>query len=696
MAPLIIIGGDLGTKYGAIVALYVPDSDAPITATLANIVPIKLDVCESGKFDFKQMILYVPGENGERELIFGKKVPEELRKLEPHFQNEVMQFFKLALHPNFDSMNEVAHVKQVFQVDGDRGRLQELLTDYLEAVVCAVRNHYKKKSLRADREEYYNSIRIEAQLCVPAIWGDDQSGMIRNAARKAGIAKTDLREEPLCSATISMHELLGGEGVIREGQCSINFDCGSGTLDASVTRLDKAPSDGQQMELTRIAICSGSEAGSQMLNQQFLLYLSSGECPEICEHGSLEELCSKMKIQPRDFERQASDGFDGIKERFPDHYDIYPLTVLGASGVEDSTSDIMIRLPHKLIQRWYDIWIAKVVQLIRDHIDQAIRWAAERPGGPIDLDIACVVFSGGGYRSGLLLDESEKLIEELLPGCRTHITEDPIPCAKGALLHHYFQGPTLPSRMHFYLALAEAYHSRLHGDVEPEGAVWNSKVRVVPERLKCILQYEDDEFSGQQLIPMTFHVDVPEVDGAKRQPRLHVDLYWSENHLQDHSPLRRRDGNLTKGIRSFPLAWTDIDESDLEADGFELVTRNGGVSHYVVDAWVEMRHGNDQLTLTVYLMRHKYKLPWKTNGQVRLSKRRTQAHVKIPKTGAELKLRNGDDVLLERTVEVWHKDSSHFITQSTGTCTSRGDYIEEESDAEDDMEDGVDVDMEDE
>lgn len=678
MAPRIIFGGDLGTKYGAIVALYVPDGDAPFTTTFANLVPIKLDVCDSGKSEFKQMILYAPGENGGRKLVFGRKVSEELRKLEPHFQNEVMEFFKLALHSQFDSMKEVAHVKKVFQVEGDRGRLEELYTDYLEAGVCAVRNHFKKKSPRADREIFYDNIRIEAQLCVPAIWGDEQGGVIRNAARKAGIARTDLREEPLCSATVSMHELLDCEGVIKEGQCSINFDCGSGTHDASVTRLDARPTNGQHMKLTRIAICSGNESGSQMLNHQLLLYLASDECPETRKHGGLENLCKMMKIQRREFERQASNEFDAVKERFPDQYDSYPLNVLVASSANADINDIVIRLPHKLVQQWYNVWIAKAVQLIRNHIDQALRWAAERPDGPMQLEIACVVFSGGGYRSNLLQKENRRAIEELLPRCWIYLTEDPIPCAKGALLQHYFPQHTLPSHMRFYLTRAEEYHPRLHGDTEPESAEWNNKVKVVPERLKCILKREDSSFFGQEFVPMTFRVDIPQTNGSKQQPRLHVDLYWSENHLEDHSPLRSGGDQLTKGIRSFPLAWHDIDDSDLEADGFELVTRNGGVPHYVVDAWVEMSYSDAQLALTVYLMKHGYKLPWKVDGKVRLARRRTQAHVKIPKTGAQLKQLNGDDILLDRTVEIWHKDSSHFITQSTGTCMSRGDHIKED------------------
>ena len=106
-----------------------------------------------------------------------------------------------------------------------------------------------------------------------------------------------------------------------------------------------------------------------------------------------------------------------------------------------------------------------------------------------------------------------------------------------------------------------------------------------------------------------------------------------------------------------------------------------------------MSHSNEKLTLTVYLMDHNHKLPWKVGGGVRLAKRRTQSYVKVAKTGAQLKELNGDDILLERAVEVWHKDSSQFITQSTGTCISRGDHIEENAGVYDDMGNDVDDDM---
>lgn len=136
------------------------------------------------------------------------------------------------------------------------------------------------------------------------------------------------------------------------------------------------------------------------------------------------------------------------------------------------------------------------MQLIRDHIEQVIKCAAEHPDGPMYLDISCAVFSGSGFQSDLLVEESTRVIKELLPECWVHVTDDPITCAKGALLHHYFQEQILPSRMQFYLARADAYDSRLHPDAEPAGVAWDMKAQVVPDRLICILNRQDDSFSG--------------------------------------------------------------------------------------------------------------------------------------------------------------------------------------------------------
>lgn len=82
-------------------------------------------------------------------------------------------------------------------------------------------------------------------------------------------------------------------------------------------------------------------------------------------------------------------------------------------------------------------------------------------------------------------------------------------------MHHYFQEQTLPSQMQFYLARTEAYDSSLHPDAESVGVAWDIKAQVVPDRLICILNHEDGSFSGQVLVPMMFHVDIPDINGSR-------------------------------------------------------------------------------------------------------------------------------------------------------------------------------------
>lgn len=121
--PILNLGGDFGTRNASIVAEEVLGGEAPLNTSPRDIEAIKLEFCESLRSEFIQRLLYVPSGNSDnsRQLILAGKVSEEPRKREQHFQNEVMEFFKLALHPNFDNLKEVVHVKKVLSVDGDRG-----------------------------------------------------------------------------------------------------------------------------------------------------------------------------------------------------------------------------------------------------------------------------------------------------------------------------------------------------------------------------------------------------------------------------------------------------------------------------------------------------------------------------------------------------------------------------------------------
>ena len=187
--------------------------------------------------------------------------------------------------------------------------------------------------------------------------------------------------------------------------------------------------------------------------------------------------------------------------------------------------------------------------------------------------------------------------------------------------------------------------------------------------------------SRQRLIPMTFFVAVGKYGG-----RLHFDLFWSEKPVEDHAAVKDRAGKLLRGYRTFPLAWYDIPDLALAPYNFKPLQRSGtGGKHFEVQAWVALDFDGEKLVLTVKIMRKNYKLPWKADGSLRQESRTSQQEVQVPQTINDLA---DQDVILTREVEVWTKTSSHFVTNSTGTCTSRGDYIKNDFDGDVEMDTG--------
>jgi hypothetical protein len=684
MPPRIVVGLDPGTKYMGIAAQHFRDDSATPKDTPIHIVQLS-NAESSFNPDLKQIALYL--DSGH--LIFGKDVSKTLRDRQD-LQDRVLEFLKLALHSSFDHFLEVSHTKKVLDTQKDRGKLQDCYTDLLKLVLQSVRDYYKTHETNLDVDEitaYFDNIQVEVQMTVPAMWEDAQRGIMRNAARNAGFAKVELREEPLCSAIISTDEILTW-GRIKVGQSSLHLDCGSGTLDISVVKVEQVPSDSQDMVLSRVGKCSGNAAGSQMLNQQLLDHINSGSCPDI---GEIDEFSTAMGKTVREILRQASDQFDRVKEDFPNDRRPHVLTILGDKDAPTATASIV--LPDELISGWYNAWTRNAAQLLRSHIAYITRWAVKHE---LQIDLACVYFSGGGINSEIFREAMTQVIKETWPDCPIYSPQARLPCAQGALKYHTFQEDSLPSPMNFFLGLDEIYSQNNHGGAYHHTSKWNDRVQIVPGQLKCLMKYSNGAFSDQRLIAATYHVK------AGPLGRLEMELFWSPKFYPDSSPSRDHLGKLRKGIRAFPLSWADID--DLGQCGFTAVDHHGiSGKHYIVKTWVEMSEINGKLILTLYIMKHNYKFPWKANGEIRLAQpaqgrtstsNRDKTLAKIPLTSADLA---DDDWIDKYTVEVWDKDSSHFVTSSTGTCISRGDQIDEDGDEEmgDDMGDDTEEDTED-
>jgi hypothetical protein len=266
---------------------------------------------------------------------------------------------------------------------------------------------------------------------------------------------------------------------------------------------------------------------------------------------------------------------------------------------------------------------------------------------------------------------------------------DPMACAEGALLQHYFQEDELPNRANFYVAVKvhndDAVEEELEdgeydssdedsdddGDSDEDegifmGPVRTAKLRVkrprpdddadseekkkdiyLSDRTKMIGSYKNEIFKSMEPVPMEFHVDA---DG-KHLGRIHVDLFWSKRQFEENTPLKDDAGNLIPFVRSYPLMFADLD--DLKAKGFEVhPSDDNSPSHFKVRAVVKMTGSSEQLILTLYVMKPDYEFPPDFDGS--------------DSTFDE------SDCLFEHRQEVWSKGCSHFTSNTTGTSSSSG------------------------
>jgi hypothetical protein len=170
------------------------------------------------------------------------------------------------------------------------------MKEQLRGIIQDIREYFKASSRNAGKDaSYWDRIPLELQISVPAMWGDQQKGFVWNAAYNAlGNSdprnKIELREEPLCIATVYMLDLVKS-GAIREGQCLLLVDCGKGTLDIATVKLVRAPTKDAPMQLQRIGPCSGNGAGSHIINTQAWKWLLDGGCAEV---QNFDEVCSDL------------------------------------------------------------------------------------------------------------------------------------------------------------------------------------------------------------------------------------------------------------------------------------------------------------------------------------------------------------------------------------------------------------------
>lgn len=184
-----------------------------------------------------------------------------------------MRRIKLSLHPGFERLPDVTHTLATIFAEMDRASRQDLFEDFLRALFNDVRAAHKRRALNTGQpDSYWDSIPLEIHVSVPAMWNDEQRGVIRNSAQRVAKAcgksskdpMIDLREEALCVATYFLSKDLS----VQVGSVHIFVDVGDGTLDITTVIVVRARSLSAPMQLRRLGLCSGSGASIHMANAE--------------------------------------------------------------------------------------------------------------------------------------------------------------------------------------------------------------------------------------------------------------------------------------------------------------------------------------------------------------------------------------------------------------------------------------------
>lgn len=631
---LLRLGADIGTGKIEISAQHVHGAG---TLADAEIISICLKNNESTRIEQTAILC------GDGQVIYGTDDVEDAIAANSNLQDKVLELWKLSLHPEFEHLDEVIHVRKTLFAENDRGAIQDFMSDQLRCIVRDVRERFKDSSLNAGEDaEYWDNIPLEVQISVPAMWGDLQRGFVRNAAHKAIVeenseSRVELREEPLCVATVYMLNL-AKSGSIKEGESLLLVDCGKGTLDIATVRLLHSPSAGILMQLQRVGPCSGNGAGSHMVNTQAWDRIDTGKFKEVPD---LDNCCAQLGITRREFLRQFSKEIDRIKtdsikkEIRTSQYAI-PITIMSSHGQvgRGRLSKLSIDLPREAVVSWYKAWTDAAVKLVEEHLNMHS-----------DGQYRCAILTGGGCMSGIFRRE----FEAVLNSYNIEIGR-PTPCnsacSQGALLQHFFQEDSLPEVSNYYLGTTEEYRWKIHKDAKKAGFVkpseYDSNTQVVHNRIKKIMTHRKDDPAKSEKVALVYLVEVG------KAVRIDIDLYCSEIELEDHSPLHVDDGEtLQPGIGRYPLVFKDI--PDLAP--YNFVVKDAGnaknTKHFELRTFVQLDCNNDRVEVTIYAMTSNYRYSWEKGGM---------------EFDEQL-------VLFTHTQEVWNKSCSHFVRNTTGTGT---------------------------
>lgn len=324
------------------------------------------------------------------EIIYGDHdVDSALHRNRALFDGKVIRRHKLGLHPEFRDIPDVVHMWGVISAEKDPWAIVDLFEDWLRALFNDARAAFKRPDLNTGRpDSYWDAIPLEIHISVPAIWSDRQRGMVRMAAQRAAKASGKsvkepliaLREEALCVAT----QFLSRDSSAKVGSIYIFVDVGDGTLDITTVRVIRAHSTEAPMQLERVGICSGSGAGSSMINAAALAWVRETYKQE------LDLRLLQLGIKWPEFPRQLWEQIDAIK-LIVDKPGIRRLRAIITSSHgrvgPGQLNDWTIEFPEEAIAQWYDTWTAAADQLLVQHLSTL---NTERPMADVSAKVTGV------------------------------------------------------------------------------------------------------------------------------------------------------------------------------------------------------------------------------------------------------------------------------------------------------------------
>lgn len=583
-------------------------------------------------------------------IIYGTQNVHDAVRARPTLHDKAMERFKLALYSEFAHLSDVQHVKDILGTEDDRGAMEDLFAALFRELFKDAKATFLNPFLNAGMDEsYWNTIPLELQISVPAMWDEDARGVIRNAAKHAGAWRTELREEPLCIATVHMVAAVRRRN-IKAGQRLLLIDCGRGTLDIAIVKLisEPVPSEGKFMELERDGSCSGSSAGSHTVNTAAEEWLLAGGYKRL-RPNEFKDKCRRLGLTRRQFLRSFSDEIDRLKQdREKEVSEVFHVTIRCGDAVagHDALYQEMIPIPRATVEEWYAAWLDPATELLERHL-------SNQSG-----EFLCAILSGGGAKSGQFCTQMKTVLD-------THNIPigPPVSCASacssGALLQHFFQEDKLPPNAYFYINTTEYYNKDFHTDAKNNRSLifpskYDTTQKLVFNRLLRAMEISEKRgiVSGGY-IEQLFYLP------ARGKPaRIHVDLFWSSKKISEHQPLNSGPQGTRRGdARPYPLMFMDRD--NFEGDEFQIFQdrdddgddggddENNGEPHFLVKGYVKMEGTTESLVLKVYLMKHYYE---------------------FPPYDPDVQPFEDDDVLAQHEDEVWHKDCSHFVSSSSGVA----------------------------